>query len=523
MDASGLADNLAAWLDDAATARQLPDPNQEIAATARINDANSALYVRAARSRLVSLGYLDASEAGQDVVTPAFTAATQRFQAETGFTGDAVDGWIGPQTKERLQQLVSFEDGQDSREWGDLGRHPERYPAVARAAYLRLYALGFMDWSQRLAPQTNCQPAANPVMQTALQRFVAAASALGLTPAPLAPDLSAATVQLLFAYDDWVGALGRHPEFIAAPPNEQVIEATGRVELWLLGYGVTVAGKQEVQRRTVMAGPHGTPRIEITDPVDVALHDLWQRFPDTKAHAGEQRFSAAFFAQMAQLGSTTDHDADPGLQDALLAQAAANAPSLIDKLQHLAVSVWDGIKRLWGWLKRLVQTAANVVETGLWNLARLVAHGARKGCEVLLKAIDIVHHATVYWLGRSCPGGSPQTAMMVFKADFDCAMFVNALSDEQGGEQACGQHALALIANEERERSYFVEACAIWSLVLGALAEVLRVLVLGASTVGWFALLLALTRAVRQLADAGASIAHWAPEPGTSLYANPVA
>lgn len=519
MDASSLADNLAAWLDDATAARQLPDPNLAVANTAQNNDANSALYVRAARSRLISLGYLDAAEASQTTVTPAFTAATQRFQAEAGFTGPDVDGWIGPQTRARLQQLVSFEDGQDCREWGDLGQHPERYPAVARATYLRLYALGFMDWSQRLTQQTSCLPAANPLMQTALQHFVAAAGALGLTSAPLAPELNAATVQVLFAYDDWVGALGRHPEFIAAPPNEQVIEATGRVELWLLGYGVTVAGKQEVQRRTVMAGPHGTPRVEITDPVDVALSDLWQRFPNTKAHAGEQRFSAAFFAQMAQLGGTINGEADPGLQDALLAQAAANAPSLIDKLQHLAASVWDGIKRLWGWLKRVVQSAVHVVEAGLWNLARLVAHGARQGCEVLLKAVDIVHHATVYWRGRSCPGGSPQTAMMVFKTDFDSAMFVNALA----GEPACGQHALALIANEQRERSYFVEACAIWSLVLGALADVLRVLVLGASTVGWFALLLALTRAVRRLATAGASIARWTPDPGTSLYANPVA
>lgn len=517
MDAASLADNLAAWLDDAATERQLPNPTQAIAQTAQNNDANSALYVRAARSRLVSLGYLDASEANQDVVTPAFTAATQRFQAEVGFTDGEVDGWIGPRTKARLQQLVSFEDSQSSADWGDIGLHPERYPAVARAAYLRLYALGFMDWNQRLGPQTPCRPADNPVMRAALLRFLQAAQVLGLvglTPALPAPELNAATVQLLFAHDNWVAALGRHPEFIAAPANEQVVEACGRIELWLLGYGVTVAGKQAVQVRTVFSGPHSTPRREVTDPVDLALRELQGRFPTTRARPGEQRFSAAFFAQMAELATAVDPDVDPHLQDALLQRAAQHSSGLIDKLKQLASSVWDGLKRLWSWLKQAVQSAVDVVETELWNLARLVAHGARKGYEVLLKAIDIVHHAAVYWRGRSCPGGSPQTAMMVFGADFDSAMFVNL--------QAAEQHTRALIATERRERSYFTEACAIWSLVLGALADVLRVVVLGASAVGWFTLLLALTRAVRRLAQAGQSIAQWTPEAGTSLYANPV-
>jgi hypothetical protein len=450
------------------------------------------------------------------VVTPAFTVATQRFQGEVGFTDGEVDGWIGPRTKARLQQLVSFEASQDSADWGDLGQHPERYPAVARAAYLRLYALGFMNWSLRLQSQTLCQPTDNPAMKSALQHFVLAAHRLGLTDELLVPELNAATVQLLFAHDNWVGALAQHPEFIAAPANEQVVEATGRVELWLLGYDVTAGGPQAVQRRTVMTGPHGTPRVEVTDPVDVALRDLWQRFPPTRARAGEQRFSAPFFAQMAQLADTPagGGEPDPDLQDALLQQAAAHAPNLIDKLKHLAASVWDGIKRVWNWLKSAFEAAADVVETQLWNLARLVANSARKGYEVLVKAIDIVHHAAVYWQGRCCPGSAPQTAMIVFGADFDSTLFVNHQADEL--------HALSILANERRERSYFTEACAIWSMVLAVLIDVLRLVMLSASGVGWFTLLLALARGVRQLRAAGAGIAQWKPEPGTSLYANPV-
>lgn len=497
-------DVLAGWLDEAVTERQLPELHPDTADPASINDADSALYMRAARSRLVSLSYLAPGEAKLEVVTPAFTEAVRRFQYEAGFQGKDVDGWIGPLTKARLQQLVSFEESQDTTAWGPIGQHPEAFPAVARAAYLRLYALGFMDWGASLVVGTDCRPRENPVFQAALTRFAAAAGKLGLAPSPLPAALAAATIRVLFDHDSWVRALAGHPLFVDDPANDRIVDASGRIELWLLGYEVTVSGPQLLVSETFKFGPHDTIHKRMVDPVAGALKDWWKRFPDTRRGQDDQRFSAGFFAQTAQLAATQRGELDDSLQDALLARMAENPSSLVEKLKSLASRAWDGIRRVWGWLKHALQHAVEFVETELWNIARLIVHGAKKAYEVVAKAIDIVHHAAVYWGGQVYPGGDSRTAVVQFGRDFDTTLFIN--------RAAAAAEVAALLARERRDTAYFVEACRIWAVVLGTLRRVGQLVAVGATAPGWFVLLITLAREASRLRDLAREIADWRPE-----------
>lgn len=501
-----LPDGLANWLDDAVAARQLPELLPDTADPARINDADSALYVRAARSRLASLGYLEAGEAKLEVVTPAFTEAVRRFQREVGFRGEAVDGWIGPETKARLQQLVSFEESQDVAAWGAIGVHPEAYPAVARAVYLRLYALGFMDWAHALTGGTECRPAANPVFRVALEDFALAAGKLGLISAPLPAALAPPTLRVLFDHDAWMRALATHPQFLADPDNERVVDACGRIELWLLGYDVNV-GRPLAPSGTKSARTLRSPPRTL-DPVAAALEDWRARFPCRRRALDDRRFGSQFFAQTTELATSQRGDLDDSLQEALLARMANNADRLLENLKSLAARAWDGIRRVWGWLKHALQHAAALAETELRNIARLIALGARKSYAVLAKAIDIVHHAALYWAGPVYPGSDMRTAVLHFGKDFDTSLLIH--------RQAAASDVAMLLARERRTAAYLIEACRIWAVVLATLRRVGGLLAAGVTPPGWFVLLITLAREASRLRELGREIADWRPDGGAA-------
>ena len=65
------------------------------------------------------------------------------------------DAWVGPKTWSTLQQLVSFENGQDPALWRKELIQDLSQPAILRAVYLRLYALGFFEWSKKLNLRTD--------------------------------------------------------------------------------------------------------------------------------------------------------------------------------------------------------------------------------------------------------------------------------------------------------------------------------------------------------------------------------
>ncbi|GAA5164514.1 peptidoglycan-binding domain-containing protein [Viridibacterium curvum] len=496
-------EDFAALLDQATSAGHLPDPWQVVRPDLRdANRANSDLYIRALRSRLFSLGYTDDKELKLGDLTPVLSAAILRFQSEARLKPD---GWAGPDTKQRLQQLVSFEEEQDPEGW-DIDEDPGDLPAVQRAAYLRLYTLGFMDWeddAQALARQPSCDPVSNPVAREALRAFLALAQKLGLVAAAPAPVLSVPVLRLLFGHDAMIRALATRPDFIADDDNQKFIDAIGRVELWLLDYDVKLAGGDNTHYR-LAASPRAAAGTQRVDAVQDALSDLRQRFPKANLpgpsggfliFGRSLKFSSQFFALTNSLNNAHEEDAanEAEVEDQILAAASSKADSedIIGRLNELASRVWDGFKRLWGFLKRLVKAATIAIKDQVWRIARFISARARGAFEFVLKAIEIVHRGSVYLRSRVFPASSPDVAILAFGRDFDVSFFVS--------QAAAFEDVRFIVDKDAEETHFFVAASRILSALVGIILEVVKIV--ASNIAGWFLLLLALSRIAGRIKD----------------------
>lgn len=565
-DAPLLLDTLGDWMDQASLGHHLPNPHLPAGpgqgAAGDPHDAHSALYLRALRARLASLGYLSAEEAQPnrgDQGSPALTAAVLRFQRQAGFTLDELDGWAGPRTQQRLQQLVAFEEEQDLDAWGPLASTPLAFPAVQRALYLRLATLGLFGGPAPIGPDTRCTLDENPTFQAAFQAAVDKATALGLCPPGTPAVLNRHTLGLVFEHDRLVGALAQHPAFVDAPEHRRFVDAVGRVELWLAGYGVPLEDTPPVRRR-VFRGPRDTLGTwQVHDPVGQALADFAHRFPpppaQTNAQAAPQttttgrltrgrtrggrsdgdrgadtteasapRFNAHFFAQVHALASQSEDDDDTpatptggpavaSLQDQLLQRVAEHRDSIAAKLGQLASRLWDGVKRAWAWLKAALRGAWQAVEDELWNLARVVARGARDAYAVVLRALDLVHRGVVALRRRTGAHSQPHSAVLGLHTDFDARLFLHAAPSDP-------DTLPRLLQADHRDAQHLRGACQVLGLLLGALGQVVKVMGAGAA-LGWLSLLLALTRVLRSLRELRSAVmaVHLGAD---SVYANPV-
>lgn len=491
-----LLDNLAQWLDEACEGHHLADPRLALTDVSDTNTANSRLYLRGIRSRLQSLGYLSASDTDEGF-TPALRAAIRHFQAEAGFSGDAVDGWLGPRTWQRLQQLLSFEAGPGSADWRWAGDKPELLPVIGRALYLRLQTLGLMPESERLEPDSVCRLDDHGEFFQAFTRLLAYARDLGLDASVPTAELNSGHLALVFNHDAFIVALSEHPEFLARADTRAFSEALGRIELWLLGYDVDLRGAVRYGlRKRGVRGPKNQTVFERVDTVELALADIGAKLTMSRSKTTAGRFDSVFFRQMAELARADEGDGE--FQDALMARAVAHQTSIIDKLDRLASRIWDGMKRLWAWLRHSLSGAWGTLEDELWNVARWLAAKSRKSYGSVLKAIDILHRAAFYGSRRAFPGSDPDASLLFIRRDFDVDFWV---------AEAPARDWRELVAAEHVDSRCFVMACRILSVVLAALADALKFVISGG--LGWFTLLLGLARAADDLGRLGEELARF--------------
>lgn len=472
---------LGGWLDDACKDRQLPDPHLDTSGATEHNKANSAMYLRVVCSRLKSLGYLDPNEATTDILSPTISKAITEFQLDAGFSGTDVDGWSGPKTFRRLQQLVSFEEEQNPATWGWLGEDPGRFPALCRAVYLRLYTLGF-GWEKDIRFDRNFDFRSHPDLPRMLSRFLANCEQLGLCSAGLDVQIDFATLKLIYDQDSLGEALAKHPAFSDDSSNRQFVDAVGRVELWLHGYDIEI-GKLKPKIR-----PNGT--IDQVNPRLAPLTKFWSCFPPVNgSNPPKTGFTNEFFAKLLELDKDSDPDSELIVQNSILQQAKLHGDSFIEKLKSLASRAWDGIKRAWNWLKHLVTKAAGAIDDVIWNLARLVARGAREAYATVVKAVEIVERGTVYLTKSVFPGSDPSSAVLSFDGDLDARLFI--------AENARGEHLKSLLDSDALHTRCFSAACRILAILLDAVGTVLQALV--KPVVGWLTALLGLSRIVRDI------------------------
>lgn len=474
-------DELGLALDDAGRGGHLPDPGRPLGLIDNPNSANSRSYVLALRSRLIALAYLPDSSMNRtgSAVDDEFRAAVEGFQRDAGLR---VDAWAGPRTWEALQQLTSFEDQQDPRQWmeplTDLSR-----PAVARAVYVRLYALGMFPWSDRLTEDTVLSLELNAGFREALAEFLARAHELGLTTSQLTPVIDLDTLTALFGQDELLRALDACPVLVRRTQNRRFVDSVSRIELWMLGFDVHMGNPRKTthRRRKVLK-------------LSLAVKAFWDQQPKPErpnSDAARRRVTPALFRRLVSLDDGEESE-DEMVEGSIVARIASFTPKqrrqLTDTLEDIASSIWDGARRLYHWLRSFVTRVATAALNTIKNIARYLARQARTAFATVRKAVEILHRGIVYLRGEILPGSDARQIVIAHDRDFDMGVFVNLDADRQT--------VRSLVDVQQRESEVFDAACCI----LGHLAAILSLVArsLASGVAGWFLILLSLTRLARR-------------------------
>jgi peptidoglycan hydrolase-like protein with peptidoglycan-binding domain len=481
-------DFLASSLDEACKGGHLPNPSLKIASAEDNNSVDADTYILAIRSRLIDLGYLGESKDNRSKISldKKLKNAIRKFQQEAGLKNDA---WVGRKTWGALQQLVSFEDGQDPDNWRKELKENLSQPAILRAVYLRLYALGFFEWSKKLHLRRDFSLKSNIDFKSAFKAFLETARKIGLLEKSTAPVINRTTLRALYQQDKIIHALNRNPNFVLDRQNKKFVEAVARIEFWLLGFNVNV----------------GNPRIQFRKREDhkfrekatllsLALQEFWQQQPveeRPKSKWDKENVTPKIFKQLVALEEEEDQNTDNFAEQNLIKRinkfSKTEQDMLENRLKNIASSVWDGVKRVFRWIKRFIKKVKKVVKTALneiKNIARFIAGRADGIFGTVKKVFEIIYRGTVYLRKALLPGSDAQKIVIYHDKDFDTAVFLNTRAES---------HAIKhLLDCNHRESVCFGAACRILAHLIAILKRAAQAIIAGVG--GWFLALLALTR-----------------------------
>ncbi len=476
---SELFDAIADNLDAATTAGHLPRVETVRQDIKTRNNQDSTAFIRVIRTRLIALGYLGdkLKNISQEQVDVAFTRAVSKFQRDTGLTKDA---WLGPVSWKKLQQLASFDDDQDPALWN---LEPTN-PAVLRALYLRLYTFGLMQWKRDKLKTTTKVTVDNPVLRNSLGKFLIICKELGLIEETVPSEITSQTLALVFSQDELIAAINNTAGFYSDPENADFLTAVARVELWMLGYDIAV----------------GYPGISGDRKLSKVVRDFWRDNqesplrPARKEH--RESVTNALFQQLLHFQQTdcSDNESnDANSETHLLEQidqlSDENQQSLQQEVQSVTSSIWDGVKRLFGWLRSMARKIVGNAINFIKNLARLIARQSREAFRLVKTSISILHQGIVYAKNSTFPRGGKDSMIISRQRDFDHSMIISDVGLPSQLNSTLGEY--------QRFASTFNTACKIMGHLLGIFTTLLRSV--GSGILGWFVLL-------RSLAHLGAHL-----------------
>ena len=367
-------------------------------------DAHAALpqtRLRAARSWLFALGYLTEDRDRPDY-DPALKSAVARFQEEAGLV---VDGWIGEgQTWPRLQELVTFEEPLQVAHW-TLESGSVR-PALTRAVDLRLSVYG-LDGAG------------------GLPRFRALLGVLGIAlpqGGSQAEDYAA-----LLDHDSLLAEIAASLETSPvrktmedAADDSDAVEAFGlllnfaKVELWLaqeakVSLSTAYRGRLRFGRDLVLPGQIKDDMSNYMAWVDEEIPGIsGLRQAYRKAIRAEVPVEAVrlFLRTAAQHGQVAEPFAPDRLEllDVFYGGKANAVPRRAEETVKVLKGkssfrsrLWDGLRRLWSWMKtalaRAIATGKHVLKLAR-DLAAYVFRATTEGLRLVARAIGaFVRHA----------------------------------------------------------------------------------------------------------------------------------
>jgi hypothetical protein len=428
------------------------------------------LRKKAVRARLELLGY----SAGAEGDSSTLRRAVLQFQQDAGLD---VDGWVGRQTWEALDEFITLEPPLQLDSWHPIGGVP--CPALIRATALRLRMLGFE------APTTDRME----LLAEPLAAFRRAALELGLPVEPEAVDRKVVALlfddELLFSIaarglygQAVIGALNLdEPESDAA---SRMLRRMVRGELWLQGYNVgdlrgstqAVQGQEGLadglraywSHRALPPGETIDRRSKLIDPVLFrALLEDHRAQPDDSAKEHEH-VSSFVLNHLEEFRQAWEH-------------TIPCRPLFF---------IWDGVKRCGNWLRKQIaglSSLAEVVGKGLeyaktfvWNTVRYVFQQGSQIFSTVRRAIAALIHGAQPFLDGSIRVGHGAERV-------ECQIALNGSLGVFISNQASPEMGAVLGAQLEQMSRCLNASGLILSQILRAELKLLR------GPVGWISLL----------------------------------
>jgi hypothetical protein len=392
--------------------------------------------VKTIRNRLFILGYLD-KDTGRGNLDATLEHSIKAFQKEADLE---IDGWVGEkETWPALQELVSFETPINLLQWFAEGK-PK--PVLRRAIALRLFVLGI----------NKERPTSSDVdIEEGMQVFGRIWRLLNLGETQLPPGLNLEWLGLLFDLDGITKRLAdvKIPleKKVLAEVHSFVLNAA-KIELWLMGYPVAPSGYDLEKREVFQTGSEGLSKSDIfmrsktvTKYLTIkrnfkfykAIHRFWIDYgkDDNTADGLSVDFLKNFsrFFQMVDENLQVDRDLslEQGQVDLekFLEGRKNKIPSIWQTVREFGARIWDGIRRVWGWFKRMVTEFKNkLLEIGA-NLSRIIYNVALGSFTVVFNVLKSFGTAIEIITKPLLPGSKSGSVEFFHDFDFDVKVWVN--------------------------------------------------------------------------------------------------
>jgi hypothetical protein len=460
------------------------------------------------------LGYLEnkpsAKQAGKIQATRKFKAGVKRFQQEAGLIAD---GWTGNQTWKAIRTLVNFETETNIGLWkrkdGIFCR------AFRRAVQLRLWTYGLAR--KKPGPNFNAIPKGN------LERLKKVLWSLSLIDQYNQEIHREYLFKLLFDPDRLVEAAGRFkpikkPRFGGSDTfddnihdmdkHKGILEIKRRfltnlakIELWLLGSDIQIDGKDDYPVEGLgvkkIGGFFSGPATD--KQVHKYLLQYWRElslFGEKEARNISRSITPSLFKSFLKPDETNknemldfkEHDYSKKIVEDFEKQGKKKTLDLIDRSysvgKGLGMKLWDGLKRLWAWIKRGIK---KIISFGK-NIFRAFYRFAMKGFKIVKTAFSAFARSMDQYLSGSIDIDNSNKVMIAFKKDMDHQVLICDAAKPEDLRNAKGA--------VERFGAMFFFSCKIISFFISILKGALG------GILSWAKLLMALVKGFRELIPA---------------------
>ncbi|MGD9136195.1 MAG: peptidoglycan-binding protein [Desulfobacterales bacterium] len=448
--------------------------------------------IKTIRNRLANLGYLP-KDSGRPYLDQELGQAIRRFQQEADLV---VDGWVGEQTWTALQELVSFENPSNLLRWFHGGQIKA---ALKRAIGLRLFVLGLVEHA----------PADHPADPSGgMEEFGRVWQALKLGPVTSQASISLEWVVRLFDQDGLIDRLSKARVPSTLEERQYIhgfILNVAKIELWLAGYKVKPTGydlkprprgDHQADSDIWMISSTVTTYLRLKKNMQFykALLSFWQdhevKNDQVKMLTTDFMMTYPRFFQMIAKEIQTDAAMTPSEKQAeierVLKKYPKQIPTIWDHVHRMGNRIWDGIRRVWGWLKSLTKSGVKKVITLGSNLSRLIydyALGAYTVTSNVLKSFGAVIHSIT---NPVIDGSDLKHIVMYHDNDFDFRLAINLSANSKAVKN--------LVTKVRKQTRMFVFACRILSIVMSIMLAIIR-----SGMTGYTGLIFALVRSKKHL------------------------